>query len=162
MTPNLPVPSPSISNGLKGLAIAALTAPLVLVIRLPIDGYFSGLGLLQWLEPLPIRILFSAMAAFVALAVPGLPIWLLYRRWSRQPRFWHFAVVGIAAGILLASRVNVSAYRSPDFHYPWVQGQQTLRPAMDAASVFLNAFLPFIAFWFAVYRRRSGMRSGSV
>jgi hypothetical protein len=155
MSEGMPKPVPSVSDGFKGLIFAALISPLVLLIRLPLDAYFSGLGLLRWLEALPIRILLASFATFAVLTGLGFPIWLLYRRASRQPRFWHFAAVGTAVGTLLASRVSPASYGSPDFPYPWARGgQQTVRTALDGMSLVLNALLPCLAFWYVVHGRR--------
>jgi hypothetical protein len=156
--PNSQTPPP-VMSAVKGLMFAALTSPLVLLMRLPIDAWFSGLGLLRWLGPLPFRLVFSAVVAFVVLAALGLPAWLLYRRLPISPRWWHFAVLGIVIGCLLASRVDPVVYGSPDFRDPWARGgQRTIRPAVDAISLFLRGLLPGLVFWPTVYRLRLGKR----
>jgi hypothetical protein len=144
---------PSRSTGFLGIALSALTSPLIIIARLPFDAYFSRLGLLRWLPPLPIRLTVSYVAAFAVLGMLGLPLWLLYRKFVAGPHFWHFVTAGALAGAFLAFPINVASYGSPDFPYSWPDGQETIRPGFDAFSLFLKALLPSLIFWLVVYRR---------
>lgn len=144
----------SLSKMIKASMMAALVGPLVVLLRLPIDAWFSGLGLLRLLGPLPYRILFSALVTWFALLILGLPTWLLYRKLSTNTHLSHFALYGMFLGLLFAWQVDPSAYRDPNFRYSWTRGGQTnVRPTVDAIDAFLRGFLPITALWFTAYRR---------
>ena len=92
--------SVGIKDALRGFAAAALVCTGISLLRSPFDAYFSGLGLIR---------LFSSgvlgMGTFALIVVVGLPIWTVLRRLGIS-NLWHFALLGVIAGALLASRVQ--------------------------------------------------------
>ena len=144
----------SLSKMIKASMTAALVGPLIVLFRLPIDAWFSGLGLFRLLGPLPYRIFFSALVTWCALLIFGLPMWMLYRKLSTNTHLSHFALYGMFLGALCAWQVDPSTYRDPNFPYPWTRGGQTnVRPTVDAIDACLRGFLPIMALWFTAYRR---------
>ena len=149
--------APSISEGIKGFAVASAVPIAVDLLRLPIDAYYSGEGMIRSVRYItPVRITFALLLPFVVLLVVAFPIWLVYR-WLKISKLWPFAVTGVAFGIALASRVKMEAYKLDS--YPWYRGQETLRPVLDALSSFLWGFLTFVVFWWVVYRHRKATQS---
>jgi hypothetical protein len=145
---------PKVSEGVKGFVIASAVPVVVSLLRLPVDAYYSGEGMINAVRYLnPISIIFGLLLPFAALLVVAFPIWLVYRHFKIS-KLWPFAITGIAFGILLSSRIKLGAYKRMDSIHTWYRGQETLRPALDALSYFLYGFLPFIVFWLVVYHFR--------
>lgn len=93
-----------------------------------------------------------AALTFFAMSVFGLPVWLLCRRFHVS-ELWQFALTGALVGVALATRVKLNAYRTAD-QFRWARGQETIRPALDAAVLFLYAFGSCVMFWAVTYRSR--------
>jgi hypothetical protein len=145
---------PRVSEGVKGFAVASAVPVAVSLLRLPIDAYYSGKGMINAVRYLnPVGILFGLLLPFVALLVVAFPIWLVFR-YLKISKLWPFAITGVAFGIALTSRIKLEVYKNMDSYHAWYRGQETLRPVLDALSYFLYGFLPFIVFWLVVYHFR--------
>jgi hypothetical protein len=145
-------PSVAIKDALRGFAAAALVCSGISLVRSPFDAYFSGLGLIRLFSSGVLAVAITTAVTFIVMMVVGLPIWIVLRRLGLS-KLWHFALLGIVAGSLLASRVNPNAYRSAE-HNRWARGQETIRPALDATMFFLWGIGSFTAFWIVTYRHR--------
>jgi hypothetical protein len=145
---------PRVSEGVKGFAVASAVPVAVSLLRLPIDAYYSGMGMINAVRYLnPVGILFGLLLPFAALLVVAFPIWLVFRHFKIS-KLWPYAITGVAFGIALASRVKVNVYKYMDSSHAWYRGQETLRPVLDALSYFLYGFLSFVVFWLVVYHFR--------
>ena len=146
--------APNIAKGVKGFALGSVvTVAVADLFRLPIEAYYSGEGLISMLSSGSLfGLVFGALLVFAALLVVALPIWLLYRRLGFV-KFWQYAITGMVFGLLLASRVHATNYKTTDSR-AWDRGQETIRPVVDAIWFFLYGFLPFTTFWLFVYRHR--------
>src|SRR5258708_2378052 len=104
--------APKVSDGIKGFAVASAVPVAVGLLRLPIDAYYSGEGMINAVRYLnPIRIVIALLIPFVALLVVAFPIWLVYRHF-RISKLWPFAMTGVAFGIVLTSRFKLDAYKN--------------------------------------------------
>ena len=140
-----------IKDALRGFAAAALVCTGISLLRSPFDAYFSGLGLIRLFSSGVLGMGITMVVTFALIVVVGLPIWTVLRRLGIS-NLWHFALLGVIAGALLASRVNPNAYRSAEYNR-WAHGQETIRPALDQPCCSCGA---------SVLSRRSGLsRTGA-
>ncbi len=150
-------PGNSVADAIRGFAAAAAACTTISLLRLPIDAYFSGLGLIRMMNGGIAGLIMTAVMAFIILSVCGFPIWLAHRR-LRLTKWWHFAITGAVAGAALASRVKSQTYSATEQYYRWAHGQETIRPALDAVTLFLCAFASAVVFWMVAYRHNRTVR----
>ena len=139
-------------DAFRGFAAAALVCTGISLLRSPFDAYFSGLGIVSFFSGGVLGLAVTTVVIFIVISTVGLPLWMLLRCFGLL-KWWHFALLGAVAGALLASRVNPSAYRSAEYNR-WARGQETIRPALDAAMLFMWGIGSSMVFWIVAYRRR--------